>query len=325
MKNYTAVFNEFYDERKPKKLKINFSEWAEIYLLDYSRLNKSYKDDRSRMRSLKEFFRDKELREITAGDVQRFRKLRLDQGNSKSTCNRYIALLKRVLNVAAQQNYLESNPASKVKQFPEEGKGRIITEEEEQRLLAVCSETLRSVLIIGVNTGLRTGKIYALKWSQIDFENRILTVEETKNSKSRKVPLNQKVIDELQCLKMNNGSPYVLFNQKTGKPITTVRNSWARACKKAGIEGRRLYDATRHTFGSRLVQRGADIETVRELMGHADISTTQRYVHSHAEAKRKAVNLLNKESRMGPIYYTTGTWGKGERSKQLPNQLFSVN
>jgi len=100
------------------------------------------------------------------------------------------------------------------------------------------------------------------------------------------------VIDELQRLKTNNGSPYVLFNQKTGKPITTVRNSWARACRKAGVYGRRLYDATRHTFGSRLVEKGASIGTVRELMGHADISTTMRYIHSNEEAKRRAVEML---------------------------------
>ena len=85
--------------------------------------------------------------------------------------------------------------------------------------------------------------------------------------------------------------PIVFPNPKTGKPLTTVKTGFVAACRRAGIAGLRFHDL-RHTFGSRLVEKGADIETVRSLLGHASIAVTQRYVHSTDERRRTAVGKL---------------------------------
>jgi integrase len=138
-----------------------------------------------------------------------------------------------------------------------------------------------------------------LKWSQIDITNRILVVERAKNGKSRSIPINETLYAEFQRLKAQSSSQYVFYNEKTQKPITTVRNSWLRACKKAGISGIRLYDATRHAFGTKLAQNGVPVATIASLMGHSDIQMTMRYMHSNDELKRDAVDLLDSSMNVG--------------------------
>ena len=77
-------------------------------------------------------------------------------------------------------------------------------------------------------------------------------------------------------------------------PLTTVKKAHAEAIRKAGIEPRfRLYDF-RHTFGSRAAMAGVDLATLKELMGHSNISTTMRYVHPTPEHKRNAVDKLER-------------------------------
>ena len=92
--------------------------------------------------------------------------------------------------------------------------------------------------------------------------------------------------------------PYLFLNEQAKKPMTLIRRSFLTACKKAEITDLRIHDL-RHTFASRLLERGADIETVRSLLGHFSITMTQRYVHSRDEAKKRAVELLNDQAEKG--------------------------
>ena len=73
--------------------------------------------------------------------------------------------------------------------------------------------------------------------------------------------------------------------------MRTVDHSFGRACRLAGIVGLRFHDL-RHTFATRLIRRGADIITVQALLGHYAVTVTQRYTHSGADEKRRAVEAL---------------------------------
>lgn len=83
-------------------------------------------------------------------------------------------------------------------------------------------------------------------------------------------------------------------NPDTGEPYTRIKRAFSTACERAGIEDLRFHDL-RHTFASRLVRRGVDLVIVKELMGHASIVTTQRYLHSQASEKLQAVETLTKK------------------------------
>lgn len=318
-----------------KKERIGFNEFAQIYLEDYAINKKSWKDDNSRMKELVKFFEDIELREITPLKIERFRKSRLKAGNTKSTTNRYLALMKKMLNLAIEERYLEKNPVSKIKFYSERDvlKERILTEEEEEKLMKKSSEHLKSILIVALNTGMRRGEILNLQWKQIDFRMRRMRVEKTKSGKVRYIPMNEILYEELLKVKdRNTQSLYVFFNPETGKPYLDMKKGFKGACKRAEIQGLRFHDL-RHTFATRLVEKGVDIITVKELLGHSDISTTQRYTHSSDERKRKAVEFLNgnpekmtiKKRDLLRICYTDKKRQTEESLKSLPIHLFSMN
>jgi integrase len=97
-----------------------------------------------------------------------------------------------------------------------------------------------------------------------------------------------------------NGSPYVLPSKVTGKPYASLYRCFIKTCKAVGITGLSFHDL-RHTFATRLVQGGVDIETVRALLGHHSIVMTQRYTHSSHELKQRAVEILaQKGPAQGP-------------------------
>jgi integrase len=285
-------------EDKPNQKKIGFREFSQMYLQDYAMVAKnSWRTDKSRLKELMQFFGDVELRKITPFMIEKFRKSRLKIGNSKSTCNRYIALLKKMLNLAEEENFLERNPAKKIKLYSERNifKERVLTKDEEKKLIETSSEHLKPILKIALYTGMRLGEILELQWTQVDFETRTIKVEKTKNDRIRHIPINNLLFQELMRLKNKNGQTnYMFFNSETGKPITTVKTGFNAACRRAGIEGLRFHDL-RHTFASRLVAAGIDIETVRSLLGHSDIKMTMRYTHSSSERKREAVEVLTQD------------------------------
>ena len=278
-----------------KRGRITFTEFSQIFFNDYSmNVKRSWRSDKSRLGILDRYYKDVYLDEVTPLMIQKCLAWRLRSRNSKSTANRYLALLKKMFSLAIDEGYLETNPAAKIKKSSEKDllKERVLTEDEEVRLKSASYPVLRSIINVAVHTGMRLQEILSLRWAQVNFAEMMLTAERTKSGKPRTIPLNAALHDELLRLRSLDGqSPYVFPNSKTGKPLTTVKTAFVATCRRAGIAGLRFHDL-RHTFGSRLVERGADIETVRSLLGHASIVVTQRYVHSTDERRRTAVEKL---------------------------------
>jgi integrase len=97
---------------------------------------------------------------------------------------------------------------------------------------------------------------------------------------------------------------YVFYNPETGAQWKDLWLGLKKACRKAGLVGITRH-TFRHTFATRLIRNGADLVTVKELLGHADIKTTMRYAHTNREAKASAVRLLTGGSdkvRQWPIF-----------------------
>jgi len=125
----------------------------------------------------------------------------------------------------------------------------------------------------------------------------MIKVERTKSEKVRYIPINDDLFKQFLKLKNENGqSPYVFLNPETKRPFLDMKTPFKRACRISGIEGLRFHDL-RHTFATRLIANGIDIETVRDLLEHHSVLVTQRYIHTSDERKRKAVETLNKKNR----------------------------
>ena len=183
-----------------RRREIGFTDFSEIYLQDYAMIaKKSWETDAYRLKILKQFFADKKLREISPLMIQKFRAWRLREGNSKSTTNRHLQLLKKMFNVAIEEAYAEENPVKRVKLYSERDvlREKVLTEEEQRNLLESSAEHLRSILILALNTGMRRGEILNLMWNQVDFKNRTIRVEKTKSGRVRFIPMNDAVFNEL--------------------------------------------------------------------------------------------------------------------------------
>ena len=219
-----------------------------------------------------------------------------------STVNRSLALMKRMYTLAINEGIVSENPVKKVKFFSEADtiKERILTQEEEARLMAEAPPHLRSILIVALNTGMRFSEVVNLEWKQVDINAKRLRVENTKSHKVRFININAPLLEELTRLRGRaNGSPCVFPNPGTGKPYFCLHRSFVTACKKAGVQGLRFHDL-RHTFASRLDAKGVGIETIRDLLGHSSVVLTQRYLHTNNQLRQQAVDLLGSESGTFP-------------------------
>ncbi len=192
---------------------------------------------------------------------------------------------------------------------------RVLSKSEEERLFASMIPTyLSSMVRIFLNTGLRRKELFQLTWDDVDFKNKQLFIRETKTSRSRYIPMNDAVYNELKALHSgSNGKGLVFVNQKTRKAFVEIRTAFYGACRRAKIENLTLLDL-RRTFATRLLESGVDIISVGQLLGHTSVTTTQRYTMTNQDEKRRAVSLLDthEATNLLHIRYT-----KKERAKNI--------
>jgi len=139
---------------------------------------------------------------------------------------------------------------------------------------------------------MRRGEILGLRWSQVDLAARTIKLSQTKSGKPRVIPINAFLLDILISQERKTGySDFVFLNRATRKPFQDVKRAFNTAATNAGIVGLRFHDL-RHTFASRLVAAGVDLITVKDLLGHHSVKVTERYTHTNAEQKKRAVEIL---------------------------------
>ncbi len=168
---------------------------------------------------------------------------------------------------------------------------------------------LRPIVLLAVNTGLRRGELFNLVWTDIHFPTRTLTVQGggAKSGQTRHVPLNDEALDVLTRWKQRAddeagraadrdgrdiGNCHV-FPAADGGRLDNIKKAFGKLLADADIAGFRFHDL-RHHFASRLVMAGVDLNTVRELLGHANLDMTLRYAHLAPEHKAAAVALLDR-------------------------------
>lgn len=152
------------------------------------------------------------------------------------------------------------------------------------------ADWLTPAVLVSLHTGLRRGELRLLTWAAIDWEAGILTVEAhtAKTGRLRRIPLNATARAVLQAWHTTPSGARVFPGMAgTGTPKT-----WAEVLAAASITGFRWHDL-RHTFASWLVQRGVTLYQVKELLGHASITQTERYAHLSPTAGQAAVRRLD--------------------------------
>jgi integrase len=305
------IENKWLDIKREHKIK--FSEVSKEFLEKYSKVNKrSWRRDQLSISHLDKFFGNKFIYEIKEKDIEEYKKERLLTGIKHSTLNRELACLKTILNKAKEWGYIEQVP--KIKLFKENNQRvRYLTEEEEEKLLKIAPEPLKSIIIIALNTGMRQGEILNLKWRDIDLNEGIIIIQDSKSKEKRVIYMNKTTKETFINLLSISGKEYI-FENKNGERYSEsyIQHSFEKVVKQAGIKDFRFHDL-RHTFASRLVMAGVNLKTIQELLGHKDYRMSLRYSHLSPEIKRQAVEILDKDKNMAQIWHK----GKIEENKKI--------
>ena len=279
---------KFFDVKRNEKIK--FKDFAKIYLESYSKPNKkSWQRDEASIKHLKRSFGGKYLFEISSLNIENYKRKRIEEKAMPGTIDKELGCLKHIFVKAKEWGKIKENPAVKVKLLRiDNARLRYLEEEEIKKLVNACSDHLKPIVIVALLTGMRRGEVLNLKWRDIDFNQNVIYLLNTKNGERRVVYMNEIVYTTLIGVKRREDSPYV-FCKKDGKPYGNLRKSFATALEKAGIKDFHFHDL-RHSFGSQLAMKGYPLQAIQKLMGHKSIRMTQRYAHLSPTYERGIVD-----------------------------------
>lgn len=298
--------------------KMTFNNLADYYQKHYAKPAK-FVDDRKIegmrnytriigfLKHFRAYFGKMKLNNIDYDDIVAYRTFRFSvpthykKTRNIATMNRELSSLRRVFNIGIRKGWITRNPVCMgeplIDKSAERRRDRILTIGEEKRLLGACTgkrKHLKSLIILLLDTGARRGETLKLKFSDLDFENRLITYQalNTKTLKKRSVAMTSRVYNELQKLWEDSDKN---LDSNVFK-FSDVRKSFNVACEEAGIETGRPHGITihslRHTAATRLVKGQMPIQMVGRILSHQDPITTYRYLTANDETLKEAVTIF---------------------------------
>jgi integrase len=246
------------------------------------------------------------LPELTEKRIEQYMEKRLTEGAGHRTVNMELQCLSR----AVGRTWHELWP--KVKRLEEPTSiGRALLPEEEAAVLHAAatsqSRTIHAFIRIALLTGMRYSEIRGLRWSQIDFAERTITVGKSKSEAGtgRMIPMNADLLAACsmyaewyqQKLGMARADWYVFPFCNRRKPVdpsralTTIQKAWGAVLKRARVSCR--FHDLRHTVATKMAEAGVPESTMLSLLGHMSRAMLERYSHIRMKAKREAVESLS--------------------------------
>jgi integrase len=239
-----------------------------------------------------------QLDQITFADVATVRRNLMAEGLSNARVNRYLAVLRRALNLALRWGlYAGGNPAKSPGMLREEPREVFLTEMQLRTLMMALAADIDPVAASAVAvlalTGARRAEVLNARWSDIDGERRLLTVARAKSGARRHVFLSDAALAVLRLLPRTADQEFVFPSARlSGRPIEGVRTVWTRCKAAAGLPvATRLHDL-RHTFASMCINGDISLYSVSKLLGHSSQATTSRYAHLRNDTLLDAANAV---------------------------------
>lgn len=245
--------------------------------------------------TLSTFFGTQRLDAILPLTIERYKRQRLEQQIAPGSITTELAVLSACYTLAIQWGRAHTNPVQGVRRYRNTSRpAQLLSAEDEATLLAQCTPALRALVLLALHTGLREGELIGLQWRQVGLRHRLLSIEagRAKNHKARTIPLDHAALTLLEGLYANQARDTLVLLNQHARPWRAPVKALRAAMLACGLMPCRFHDL-RHTFASRLIQAGADLRAVQELLGHSSLAMTSRYAHLAPDQTRRAVHLLD--------------------------------
>jgi integrase len=294
---------------KPKQERkadlLTFGELLEDHYLPWSRENKKrFAGDFHLYRNwLKPRLAGRALKSIAPMDLERLKKDMRDAGKAEATVRHALGLVRQAFNKAVVWRLWQGeNPCRGVSfPSPNNARQRFLSKDEVIVLLEALqshSTQVARIATLSLYGGLRLGEVLALRWSNVNLGNGIITILDAKNNKSRPVFITEPIRQVLQG--MVPGSPdELLFKARTGSPVQWLSATFSRVVDRLGFNQgitdsreRVCFHTLRHTYASWAVMAGVPLYVVGQAIGHKSLVMTARYAHLAPDSHRVAFEAV---------------------------------
>lgn len=233
------------------------------------------------------FFGNMYLSSIDALDIERYKTQRTKEVASKTSKGGARTINLELTYLAALMRW--AGLPLKWKEMPYPRSLPVVLDKDEiQRFLDVLKPFHRALVLCLYHAGLRSKEVFTLTWDRVDMERKAIIVL-GKGNRFRIVPMSSLLYETLIAHRATQTGRLVFPSPVTGKPLTTIKTVINLARKRAKIQKRIYPHLLRHSFATHLIEATGDVRTVQEILGHAQISTTQIYTHIAAEQKRRVI------------------------------------
>lgn len=274
-------------------------QWFDVYVMTNNKQSEQRAKRYILSRHLVPSFGKTLVSEIDVLSVERYKSRLLRDGLSPKTINNHLTVLRRSLQCAFDWGEIDTVPRI---QWLKRPPGRIdyLTDVECLRLISDDHEPQWSLMVrTALLTGMRVGELLALDWGDIDMSQRTLTVRRSafrgvatspKSNRTRRIPITDDLAVALSPHRKKRGWLFGHDDLRM-RSYDAADRALTRICKRAGVRDIGWH-ILRHTFATQLVERGAAMREIQELLGHTTITMTEKYAHVAPSSLRRAVDLL---------------------------------
>ena len=217
-------------------------------------------------------------REITEDEIKTY----IEKLHNRGLSSQSVALAANAINflytqVYKREGYQKLRHPKRSQKLPV-----VLTRQEISAIISAPSNTKHRLLLsLAYAAGLRVSEALALRVRDVDLNEMTVTVRQGKGRKDRITVLSPKLVNDLRALAGNKNADSLLFESERGGKLTTAtaQKVFAKALQTVGIKKLATFHSLRHSFATHLLENGTDVRFVQELLGHANIRTTQIYTH----------------------------------------------
>lgn len=223
--------------------------------------------------------KDKNISELDRNTIDTWHKS-IGKNNGVYMANRCLALMRHMLNMAIDWGFMQTNPATHIKQYREIARDRFLQPDEIHNFISALQTSentqLKHFILLLLFTGQRKSNILSLRWENVNLCNNILYLPDTKNNQPQQIPLTQQAIDVLNDIGIkNSGWVFPSDNSKSGH-LENPKRFWQQVTRIANIHNLRMHDL-RRTMGSYQAIMGSSMNIIGKSLGHKSLQSTEVY------------------------------------------------